>query len=215
MIDAYNDFSYEVIDDDRAIDTLRAEVLALDASVTSGMTNITPTDAETGITDIFNQFAKKYNVDVEYKEFRTFLHDIASQSKFDNAITEAIGTKVLFSVARRTQMKLLISMSYLIDRTMDLMELQAKSDNIVTPELLVTIEKGMVWYQQIQQMMDSQKIQDPEKAIDKAVKQDMKENPDKYSIDDTSTKAKSEDSTDVNLIKNLVKSLRDESNNNL
>lgn len=204
------EFSYSVTDND--VSMLRNEVLRLDDEVTQGLKDVSPSEAETGMSVIYNEIAKKYNLDVSYKDFRSFIHDIATEGKLESSVNEALNAKVFKGLARRTQMKLIISMSYLIDRAADLMELQSKADNIVTPELIVTIDKMVVWYQQLQNMIDNQKLQDPDKAIDRAITQDKRDNPEKYS-DSEQFNSESNVNKDIGLIKNLVNSLRNESNN--
>lgn len=193
--------TYDATDCDK--DTLRNELLKLDNDISS-TSNITPSVAETGLQEIYDAISKKYGLDIGYKDFRSFIKTVADEDKLNMAMNEALGSKVVTAIAQRTQLKLIISMSYLIDRSLDLIEKEAKNSALITPELVGMIDRTIQWFQTLSDIKNSMHISDPDRTMSNLVeKAGIKSN----------TSNSSSDSVSIEVIRQLANSIKSSESN--
>lgn len=193
-----DEYDYEAYDAD--VDDLRHEIKLLDTQVSSQLSdsrNVTPTLAEQGLREIYNAISSKYGVDLEYKEFRDFISSVADETKLTTAMNEALGSKVITSLTQRTQMKLMITMSYLVDKSLQLIEKETNTVNALTPELIGMIDKTVQWYQTLQQIKNEVHLGDPDKTMEILVES---------SSDSTNKTTKA--GTDLALIKQIAEDIK-------
>ncbi len=176
-----------------SLDSLRTEVNQVSTAVSRGYLNHTDGSiADTGIRVIYEEIAKRHNLTISYKDFDSFIKDIGKESKFDSRLNEAIGSKVVGSIAKRVQLKLMYSMSSLVDTALSLIEKESRTTSELSPELIGMIDKAFLWYQSLQSIQDEIKITDSDKAIERAIANDRRENPEKYLDGDVDSRSAAE-----------------------
>lgn len=138
------------------------------SSINDGDTDDTSI-ASDAMATLYTAISEKYNINASYKDFKSFIHGIVTESKMEGTINNALSSKVVSSLAKRTQLRLIISMAYLIERATNLIEEQSKIATVVTPELVTMIDRMGEWFAKMQEMIDTQSILDPDKTINRAI----------------------------------------------
>jgi len=179
------------------ISELRAEVSRLDTEISSQLTDVTPSVSETSLQSIYSAISAKYNLDIGYKDFRDFIRTVADESKLNVAMNEALGAKVVAAITQRTQLKLIISMSYLIDRSLDLIEKESRNTQILSPELVGMIDRTISWFQTLDQIKSNIDISDPDRMMEKLIEKEQ----------GVATKT-NERNTDISIIKQIAEQIK-------
>ena len=178
ITDAIEDAEFELPEDD-----LRTELTRLNNEVRSDLATLQTSnisESEKALTAIYSAVSDKYGINTSYQDFKSYLSGIADATKFDKAINDALGAKVTDAIATRAQMRLMASMGYVIDRMGTLIEQEAATSPVVTPEMVGMVQKSQEWVKMLQEIKANNPIKDPDKAIERALEADKREHPDKY-----------------------------------
>lgn len=206
--DEFNNFSYEIQDAD--IQDLRSaikrDIVTLEDSVNRDLAsvNIPPSQSELQVRDVFKQIADKYHVEVGYDTFKDLIHDISNYSNEKKEMMDAILVQVTTSLVQRANLKLVISLTKLIDKMVSAVEMEADSQTELNLDVVVnTIDRCMMWYQQLVDMRNQFTIKDPIKTLERNADKIRQENGEEIE-NDSSTVGK----VDPGVIKNLIKQLQ-------
>lgn len=140
-------------------DNVNKDLVVKDSKLQNG-------EIEAQVRDIFDQMSKKYHVDIGYDNFRDMLKDISNYSKQKKEMMDAIIAKVTTSLTQRTNLKITIALSKLIERLITTVELSVDSEEQLNLDLVVnTIDRCMMWWNQLNEMVNQLKISDPDKKL--------------------------------------------------
>jgi len=195
--DDFNHFQCNV--EETSIDDLRHDVVALDNSLDRQLAlhDVTPSASEVAVQDIYDKISKKYGVQVGYASFKDFIHDVANNSVVQKEMLDAINAKVTTSIVQRTQLRIALSLSKLIDRMLTLVEKESDETEILTPEIVGSIDRALMYYQQLADIRDGITIQDPDRALERLSE---KANGNKLEV-------KKDSSASVELVNNILSQL--------
>ena len=196
--DDFNNYQYDV--KETSIDDLRYDVVALDNSIDRQLAlhNVTPSESEVAVQEIYEKISKKYNVKVGYTDFKDFIHDVANNSNTQKEMLDAINAKVTTSIVQRTQLRIALSLSKLIDRMLTLVERESDETDILTPEIVGSIDRALMYFQQLSDIRNNIVIQDPDRTLQRISE---KENGNQIELN-------KDNSANVELVNNILKQLQ-------
>lgn len=164
-------------------DDLRNEFMKLSTTSHKDLAAInqeTAAGTNDALDTLYKAISEKYGVNTQHKDFKTYMNTIAEETKLDKAINDAISAKVIDSLVTRTKTRIMASTAHVLERIQDLIEEEAATTGVITPELIGVAQKNLEWISALGKIRSEVTIQDPDKAIQRAISMDKREHPEKY-----------------------------------
>jgi hypothetical protein len=201
------DYDYDP-HNEQAIMTLREEMAKIDEIMLAGSKNPSNPSVERALNDIYDKIKEKYGLKTGASNFRDFIRGVVDETRVEHTVNLAIESKIVMSLATRMKTEMMIAMTELLERAIELIKQQAFTTECLTPELVGMIDKLGTWMLKIDELRDKVKIADPSKAIDRAIDADKRENPEKYS-DPSLSEDTSGDSNKLAMLRVMLASMNE------
>lgn len=121
-----------------------AKIDDTDIALTPGNSNV-----DIVLKNIYAGINKKYNLDISYPDFQTFLKGIVDESTTNLALESLVGKKITESVIVRTRVKMIATLGVLFDRVLELSIKKMQITKTIDPELVGLTDKIFNWYAQL------------------------------------------------------------------
>lgn len=193
------------IRNDETLSDIRDDLMVLDQSVQTQLSlqEVIPNTSDIAVEQIYDEFTKKFGIQIGYTKFKDFIQHIGEQSKFQKEVLEAVNAKVATQIAQLAGLKLMITINTLIERSST--AILKVSEGLLAPDPVVIgmIDKMIQWQQQLKQMQDdyTSLVSDPDSAL-----QRLKDSMDNKNVE-ISDEEKAEQTKLVADILNNLKSL--------
>ena len=167
-------------------DELQTEFMRLTSASKKELTSYknahppTSSEADDALDTLYKAISEKYGVNTQHKDFKSYINSIAEETKLDKAVNDAISAKVIDSLVTRTKTKIMASTAFVLDRIQTLVEQEAASTGVITPELVGVAQKNLEWIDALNKIGAGLTIKDPDKTIERAIAMDKREHPEKY-----------------------------------
>ena len=187
---------------------LRKEFMKLSTTSHKDLAQLSQTPASgsnTALDTLYKAISEKYGVNAQHKDLQSYMSSIAEETKLDKAINDAISAKVIDSLVTRAKTRMIVSTTHVLERIQDLIEEEAATTGVITPELIGVAQKNLEWISALGKIRSEVTIQDPDKAIQRAISMDKREHPEKYN--DNAAEATPDMSSNIAFIQQVLASI--------
>jgi hypothetical protein len=126
-----------------------------------------PSNSDKTLITVYEEMNKKYNLNIDYTNFKDFLTSIADKDKLTSAFEDILGSKVISEVSKRVKLKAIVTVGNLIEKALDLMDRQVETAYEPSFDLVVYIDKVMQWVDQLATFEENNKLGDPDRMLRK------------------------------------------------